>query len=98
MSVTLRLAPFWADVSSPGWTRTNNPPVNSRMLCQLSYWGPAAGVSVAGHGDDWNGPTLSAVVPLRALRQPRGSSQAPPAARAFSRDPHRQARGGSAAR
>jgi hypothetical protein len=27
---------------SPGWTRTNNPPVNSRMLCQLSYRGPAA--------------------------------------------------------
>ena len=24
---------------SPGWTRTNNPPVNSRMLCQLSYRG-----------------------------------------------------------
>ena len=23
----------------PGWTRTNNPPVNSRMLCQLSYRG-----------------------------------------------------------
>ena len=28
--------------SSPGWTRTNNPPVNSRMLCQLSYRGPTA--------------------------------------------------------
>jgi hypothetical protein len=27
---------------SPGWTRTNNPPVNSRMLCQLSYRGSAA--------------------------------------------------------
>src|SRR6266496_4899505 len=26
-------------VYSPGWTRTNNPPVNSRMLCQLSYRG-----------------------------------------------------------
>ena len=26
-------------VSSRGWTRTNNPPVNSRMLCQLSYAG-----------------------------------------------------------
>ena len=24
---------------SPDWTRTNNPPVNSRMLCQLSYRG-----------------------------------------------------------
>ena len=35
------------DLSSPGWTRTNNPPVNSRMLCQLSYRGLAA-PSVAG--------------------------------------------------
>src|SRR5437764_5503338 len=33
--------------SSPGWTRTNNPPVNSRMLCQLSYRGVAAAI-VAG--------------------------------------------------
>ena len=24
---------------SPGWTRTNNPSINSRMLCQLSYRG-----------------------------------------------------------
>src|SRR5215210_3395483 len=24
---------------SPGWTRTSNPSVNSRMLCQLSYRG-----------------------------------------------------------
>ena len=29
--------------SSPGWTRTNNPPVNSRMLCQLSYRGSLGG-------------------------------------------------------
>ena len=28
---------------SPGWTRTNNPPVNSRMLCQLSYRGSCDG-------------------------------------------------------
>jgi hypothetical protein len=30
---------------SPGWTRTSNPSVNSRMLCQLSYRGllPARG-------------------------------------------------------
>ena len=26
---------------SPGWTRTNNRPINSRMLCQLSYGGPS---------------------------------------------------------
>jgi hypothetical protein len=29
---------------SPGWTRTSNPPVNSRMLCQLSYRGTAVAV------------------------------------------------------
>jgi hypothetical protein len=28
------------DACSPGWTRTSNPSVNSRMLCQLSYRGP----------------------------------------------------------
>lgn len=27
------------EVSSPNWTRTNNPSINSRMLCQLSYGG-----------------------------------------------------------
>ena len=26
---------------SPDWTRTNNPAINSRMLCQLSYGGRA---------------------------------------------------------
>src|SRR4051812_32805055 len=29
--------------SSPGWTRTNNPSVNSRMLCLLSYRGKSVG-------------------------------------------------------
>lgn len=28
---------------SSGWTRTSNPPVNSRMLCQLSYRGRQPG-------------------------------------------------------
>ncbi len=32
---------------SPGWTRTNNPPVNSRMLCQLSYRGSLGRESLA---------------------------------------------------
>lgn len=27
------------EVGSSGWTRTSNPPVNSRMLCQLRYRG-----------------------------------------------------------
>src|ERR1700739_2381179 len=27
---------------SPGWTRTSNPSVNSRTLCQLSYRGSCA--------------------------------------------------------
>lgn len=26
-------------LSSPNWTRTNNLPINSRLLCQLSYGG-----------------------------------------------------------
>ena len=38
---TKRSAHGFDPFSSPGWTRTNNPPVNSRMLCQLSYRGPA---------------------------------------------------------
>src|SRR6478736_1268484 len=37
------LSDLGAVVSSPGWTRTNNPPVNSRMLCQLSYRGIGGG-------------------------------------------------------
>ena len=39
----LQIAASAARPSSPGWTRTNNPPVNSRMLCQLSYRGTALG-------------------------------------------------------
>src|SRR5689334_25127130 len=27
---------------SPDWTRTSNLPVNSRLLCQLSYGGPSS--------------------------------------------------------
>ena len=30
---------------SPDWTRTSNRPINSRMLCQLSYGGPAPAAS-----------------------------------------------------
>ena len=37
---------------SPGWTRTNNPPVNSRMLCQLSYRGSLGQKSLAKLGLD----------------------------------------------
>ncbi len=33
------LAWAFSSDSSPAWTRTKNPPVNSRMLCQLSYRG-----------------------------------------------------------
>jgi hypothetical protein len=29
-------------LGSPEWTRTTNPAINSRMLCQLSYGGPVA--------------------------------------------------------
>src|SRR5262245_32130746 len=38
---TMRNPHGFDSLNSPGWTRTNNPPVNSRMLCQLSYRGPA---------------------------------------------------------
>ena len=31
-----------ARCGSPGWTRTRNPSINSRMLCQLSYRGSVA--------------------------------------------------------
>lgn len=34
------LQSYSSDVAcSPGWTRTNNLPINSRLLCQLSYRG-----------------------------------------------------------
>ena len=29
----------WSQFGSPGWTRTINRPINSRVLCQLSYRG-----------------------------------------------------------
>ncbi len=32
---------------SPDWTRTSNRPINSRMLCQLSYGGPAVPMAAA---------------------------------------------------
>lgn len=42
----LAFAPFRGPLGcSPGWTRTNNLPINSRLLCQLSYRGKAAGGS-----------------------------------------------------
>src|SRR6478672_592059 len=44
--------------SSPGWTRTNNPPVNSRMLCQLSYRGLAAPSLAALRSELGEGPDL----------------------------------------
>lgn len=37
-------------LSSPGWTRTINRPVNSRVLCQLSYRG-SRGVTSVRRGD-----------------------------------------------
>jgi hypothetical protein len=38
----------WAYASSRDWTRTNNLPVNSRLLCQLSYAGPPVGATPLG--------------------------------------------------
>jgi hypothetical protein len=49
-----------ASRSSPGWTRTNNPPVNSRMLCQLSYRGLAAAIVAAPPAGLDEGPDLVA--------------------------------------
>ena len=43
---------------SPGWTRTNNPPVNSRMLCQLSYRGTALAARKCSRA--WRATPLSA--------------------------------------
>jgi hypothetical protein len=40
-------APSAALRGSPGWTRTNNPPVNSRMLYQLSYRGSSRRIVAA---------------------------------------------------
>jgi hypothetical protein len=37
---------------SPAWTRTRNPSVNSRMLCQLSYGGLPFSAHVVG-ADRW---------------------------------------------
>ena len=45
---------------SPGWTRTNNLPVNSRLLCQLSYRG-----MVISAGPRWRCATIA--------KQPPGS-------------------------
>jgi hypothetical protein len=42
------LALTWANASSRDWTRTNNLPVNSRLLCQLSYAGPPVGATPLG--------------------------------------------------
>ena len=36
---TAREGGSWDPWCTPTWTRTKNPSVNSRMLCQLSYRG-----------------------------------------------------------
>lgn len=55
---------FRADLGSPVWTRTKNLPVNSRLLCQLSYGG-----SLCGHG--------SLRRRARRLHKSTGRSEAP---------------------
>ena len=40
---------------SPGWTRTNNLPINSRLLCQLSY----RGMVICGPGRDRRCATIA---------------------------------------
>ena len=41
-----------SNACSPGWTRTTNPSVNSRMLCQLSYRG-LLGLRMHAGADRW---------------------------------------------
>lgn len=36
-------------MSSPGWARTSDNSINSRVLCQLSYRGPAADATQEGY-------------------------------------------------
>ena len=64
MAITIIGLPFafQAVKHSPGWTRTNNPSVNSRMLCQLSYRG-SAGESVAGATKRRSSPRGGGVAP-----------------------------------
>ncbi len=35
-------------MGSPGWSRSNDNPINSRVLCQLSYGG-SADAPIVGH-------------------------------------------------
>ena len=61
---------------SPGWTRTNNPPVNSRMLCQLSYRGSCSGKGSKGHPAPLNRfPVQPDVLPGRR-RRPSSAARA----------------------
>ena len=55
---------------SPGWTRTNNPPINSRMLCQLSYRG-----SLVQRGETLASPDTAGEI--RAGRRRDGPARAP---------------------
>src|SRR4051794_38670501 len=50
---------------SPGWTRSNNPPVNSRMLCQLSYRGSNSGKVSKPGAPPLNRSALGAALVLR---------------------------------
>ena len=49
--------------SSPDWTRTSNPSINSRMLCQLSYGGPPPAPTGSGSAA---GPGYLTREPLRS--------------------------------
>lgn len=80
---------------SPGWSRTSNLPVNSRLLCQLSYRGSslqrftvylgpgALPAFVAGAGFEPAHRRLMRAVPSQlghpALVAPDGADPSPPA-------------------
>ena len=65
---------------SPGWTRTSNPSVNSRMLCQLSYRGSIAPGKVSntllGLLNRWR--PRPGLISARTLRRRRGPRRARP--------------------
>ena len=56
-------------VGSPDWTRTNNLPVNSRLLCQLSYRGMLPGNHSKGIGPTLNRVTARRRAPQRPISE-----------------------------
>src|SRR6266849_5621998 len=62
--------------SSRGRTRTCDPPVNSRLLYQLSYSGMSGGPNIAGGPRDFNRQASRTTAPSRVGRRASGTSAA----------------------